>query len=387
MSDLSELRVLELYSGIGGMHYALKASHAKSKVVAAIDINPHAKMVYEHNFKETLVLQKTIEGMKIDEFNKLNFDMLLMSPPCQPFTRQGKQAGSCDNRSQSFLSILQILQQLKKKPRYILMENVKGFDDSTARDEFLETLDSLNYNYQEYLLSPIQFGIPNSRLRYFLIAKLEPFSFEMTEKRKINQNVPEIAKTWIDELFNELKKSADNNFISSNEEQASNYDILKVKVKKSQLNNDYTRCSQSESMHMIAEKFHHLNEFIIEPNLHQIDKDLCIGTDFAKCMSTADLVSSSSTRTSCFTKNYGRYNEGTGSILITSEDLITVYGDEIEVPCDAVRYLSPREVSNLHCFPQNFEFPKELTSIQKWRLIGNSLNVLIVAVLIKMLIN
>ncbi len=73
------------------------------------------------------------------------------------------------------------------------MENVKGFDESTARDSFVSMLQSFNYSYQvififrafnflekppascffkEFLLSPIQFGIPNTRLRYFLIAKL-----------------------------------------------------------------------------------------------------------------------------------------------------------------------------------------------------------------------
>ena len=74
------------------------------------------------------------------------------------------------------------------------MENVKGFDSDTARDTFIQMLKNEKYNYQvrllinwiiflksifikknykEFLLSPIQFGIPNSRLRYFLIAKLE----------------------------------------------------------------------------------------------------------------------------------------------------------------------------------------------------------------------
>jgi tRNA (cytosine38-C5)-methyltransferase len=49
------------------------------------------------------------KGIKIEEYNKLDFDMLLMSPPCQPFTRQGKQSGALDNRSQSFLSLIELI--------------------------------------------------------------------------------------------------------------------------------------------------------------------------------------------------------------------------------------------------------------------------------------
>ena len=51
------------------------------------------------------------QGIKLDEYNKLDFDMILMSPPCQPFTRQGNQNGSSDNRALSFLSVIQLIPQ------------------------------------------------------------------------------------------------------------------------------------------------------------------------------------------------------------------------------------------------------------------------------------
>lgn len=84
-------------------------SGIRGNVSAAVDINPNANLVYQHNFKETKVLQKTIEGLKIEELDKLDFDMILMSPPCQPFTRQGNQHGASDNRAQSFLALIQLI--------------------------------------------------------------------------------------------------------------------------------------------------------------------------------------------------------------------------------------------------------------------------------------
>ena len=47
-----ELRVLELFSGIGGMHYALKTACPgdRSEVLAAVDISEVANEVYRHNF-------------------------------------------------------------------------------------------------------------------------------------------------------------------------------------------------------------------------------------------------------------------------------------------------------------------------------------------------
>lgn len=47
---MSALRALEFYSGIGGMHAALKTVRPSAVVLAALDINPMANCVYEHNF-------------------------------------------------------------------------------------------------------------------------------------------------------------------------------------------------------------------------------------------------------------------------------------------------------------------------------------------------
>jgi hypothetical protein len=54
--------------------------------------------------------------------------------------------------------------------RHIVMENVKGFEESETRDHFTRVLSESGYQFQEYLLSPEQIGIPNSRLRYYLVA-------------------------------------------------------------------------------------------------------------------------------------------------------------------------------------------------------------------------
>ncbi|EGC36561.1 hypothetical protein DICPUDRAFT_150953 [Dictyostelium purpureum] len=46
-NDEEELRVLEFYSGIGGMHYGLKESGVKFEVVQSFDINTNAILNYK----------------------------------------------------------------------------------------------------------------------------------------------------------------------------------------------------------------------------------------------------------------------------------------------------------------------------------------------------
>ena len=58
-----KVRVLELYSGIGGMHYSVMQLN-NIEVVAAIDISPLANSVYRHNFSQTNHLEKGVEGLR-----------------------------------------------------------------------------------------------------------------------------------------------------------------------------------------------------------------------------------------------------------------------------------------------------------------------------------
>jgi len=51
------------------------------------------------------------QALKLKKFEALDVDMILMSPPCQPFTRVGKQQDVDDARTKSFLHVLDLLKQ------------------------------------------------------------------------------------------------------------------------------------------------------------------------------------------------------------------------------------------------------------------------------------
>lgn len=111
----------------------------------------------------------------------MNIDTILMSPPCQPFTRVGNMKDVEDPRTDAFIYICDLLPQLTKVNK-ILMENVMGFETSRARDYFIEALKKSGFHYQEFLLTPTIFGVPNSRNRYYCIARKDGvFSFSSDE--------------------------------------------------------------------------------------------------------------------------------------------------------------------------------------------------------------
>ena len=135
-----KLIVFEFFSGIGGMHESLnKITNIKIEKIIPFDININSNLTYKFNFNiepksitiESLTLEnyeKIIEENYKNVNNKNNlFILWTMSPPCQPFTRQGNKKELEDNRSIAFKHLMNILNKTKYFPNYFILENVKKF--------------------------------------------------------------------------------------------------------------------------------------------------------------------------------------------------------------------------------------------------------------------
>ncbi|NWS70854.1 TRDMT methyltransferase, partial [Crotophaga sulcirostris] len=362
-------------------------SCASAEVVAAVDVNTLANEVYKHNFPSTPLWAKTIEGVTLKEFDRLSFDMILMSPPCQPFTRIGLQGDVSDPRTRSFLYILDILPRLQKRPKYLLLENVKGFESSSARNELLRTLETCGFKYQEFLLSPTCLGIPNSRLRYFLIAKLhqEPFSFQAPGQVSLLV-LPEFAFFSLSSEENNLDPNIGCH-CSSKKNLSKGAFLFKLETVE-EMERKHGQDNNS-SIQMLKDFLEEENEEMIQYFLPP--------KSLLRYAFLLDIVKPTCRRSTCFTKGYGHYVEGTGSVLQTAIDvqLESVFKGIEELPEEEklmklstlkLRYFTPREIANLHGFPPEFGFPDKVTIKQCYRLLGNSLNVHVVAKLISILL-
>ncbi|KFO89294.1 tRNA (cytosine(38)-C(5))-methyltransferase, partial [Buceros rhinoceros silvestris] len=367
-----------------------------AEVVAAVDVNTLANEVYKHNFPTTPLWAKTIEGITLKEFDKLSFDMILMSPPCQPFTRIGLQGDVADPRTKSFLYILDILPRLQKLPKYLLLENVKGFESSSARNELLQTLEMCGFKYQEFLLSPTCLGIPNSRLRYFLIAKLhqEPFSFQAPGQVSVLVLlVFALVADKVDEASSFLsseKTNLDPNIgldCSSKKSLPKGAFLFKLETVEEMKRKNGQDNDSSIQM---------LKDFLEEEN-EEMSRYFLPPKSLLRYAFLLDIVKPTCRRSTCFTKGYGHYVEGTGSVLQTAVNvqLESVFKHIEELPEEEklmklstlkLRYFTPREIANLHGFPLEFGFPDKVTTKQCYRLLGNSLNVRVVAKLISVLL-
>ncbi|XP_059150717.1 tRNA (cytosine(38)-C(5))-methyltransferase-like isoform X2 [Physella acuta] len=410
------LKVLELYSGIGGMHWALKEIGLPYKVVLAVDINTTANSIYKHNFPDVNLQSLGIEKISLKMIESLSINTILMSPPCQPFTRVGKKGDCNDVRTKSFLHLLQILIQLKEKPLYILVENVKGFEVSQTRQKLVEFLVAGGYTFQEFLLTPLQFGIPNCRLRYYMIAKFKkPFCFVC--QSQILTDIPASSTPEHTACSNRIRNLDNTSYDAMNTISDSQITVqgLPPKTSKRTEEDDILQPIEESAVHdvelpkfispnllkeagrnmryceeednFITDTSHSLSDYTEEGSSDYFEEYLLSDKDL-KLFVIMDIVYPALKKSICFTKRYGHYIEGAGSVLQMTSDVECVraasrlksqvvhnktkdqMGEaELEILRRLqLRYFTPREVANLLCFPPTFDFPPGLTRGISFRL-------------------
>ncbi|KAF9955000.1 tRNA (cytosine-5-)-methyltransferase [Mortierella alpina] len=431
MAEAHHFRILEFYSGIGGMHYAFNESGHLGDILQAFDINTTANEVYAHNHGKKHLSQRNIEAVKMEFYDKHKADVWLMSPPCQPYTRTGNQEGSKDTRAKSFLYLMNILPKMEHPPNYILLENVKGFEESDSRDLLVDCLTTAGYEFQELLITPLQIGIPNSRMRYYCLARktanvgsfvqpvtgtligyipsLDPPSQEQEQQQQ------EAPKGFVDgrkqgDISGLSMPSASS--VASKKRRTS---LLTATVTKEENEETTSKPDEDDILTdpMLALNVDKIEKYLEFRNVddERMQKYMIPDKTLLKYGKTFDIVKETTRRSCCFTKGYYHFVESTGSILQMAHELDTasvfIEAEALKAKADSanpeeenaralallrtlhLRYFTENEVARLMGFPileGKFSFPDTTSLKQRYRVLGNSINVKVVAKLIQYLL-
>ncbi|WP_371246777.1 DNA (cytosine-5-)-methyltransferase [Mycoplasmopsis agassizii] len=206
----TQLKFIDLFSGLGGFRLAFEKNNCKC--VFSSEIDKYAIETYKANFNETPKGDIT----KIDSSDIPNHDILCAGFPCQSFSIAGKRLGFNDTRGTLFFEIARILKD--KKPSAFILENVKGIvnhDGGKTLDTILNIINDLGYSYQYKVLNSKDFGIPQSRERWYCIGiknglnvTADDFVFPTKSESKINLN--QIIKSNNDPKY-QITKTAKKN--------------------------------------------------------------------------------------------------------------------------------------------------------------------------------
>lgn len=135
-----------------------------------------------------------------------DMDLFTYSSPCQDFSVAGKQKGAI--RGQTRSGLLYECEKIieAKRPRYLLMENVKNLVGKKFKeqfDEWLEYLESLGYTNYWSVLNAKDFGVPQNRERVFCISILKEYdkNFEFSVESGCSYTLRDILDKDVDERY------------------------------------------------------------------------------------------------------------------------------------------------------------------------------------------
>ena len=178
------MKVVDLFSGCGGM--SLGFSSQGFRIVRAYDnwekaIETYRKNLPNHNPTLLNLLElKNDEHPEVQELKQIAPDVLIGGPPCQDFSAAGKRNGNGKNGN---LTPLFAELALKINPTWIVMENVNTI--KTIGEDQLTKAKSLlkegGYGITTVVLNAADFGVPQNRKRFFLIARKNGKDNEMFE--------------------------------------------------------------------------------------------------------------------------------------------------------------------------------------------------------------
>lgn len=167
MVSTKQLTFLDLFSGIGGFRIGLERAGFKS--IGYCDNDEYANKLYKAYFNtEEELFFNDIRTINTEELP--DFDILCGGFPCQSFSIAGKRRGFEDTRGTMFFEVARILKD--KRPRYFILENVKGLlnhDSGKTFQTILKILTDLGYQVQWQLLNSKFFGVPQNRERVYIV--------------------------------------------------------------------------------------------------------------------------------------------------------------------------------------------------------------------------
>lgn len=168
-----KIRLFDAFTGYGGASWALKKAGIHFEIVGHSEIDHFANKLYELNFKN---IKNFGDITKIQPEDIPDFDFFTGGFPCQAFSTIGKGMGELDPRGTLFYDIIRICE--KKRPKFILLENVKGLTTNSHRPTFekiLSELDRIGYNVQSNILNSRDYGIPQNRERVWIFGSRKDF--------------------------------------------------------------------------------------------------------------------------------------------------------------------------------------------------------------------
>lgn len=202
---MMKLSAVSLYTGAGGLDYGFEAAGFETRVAVEMDADCCATLATNRSWpiiRDDITRVPSSAILEAAGLRKGEADVLIGGPPCQPFSKSGYwvngDAGRLkDSRASTLLEYMRCVRDLL--PRAFLLENVHGISYSGKEEGFLllERLtreinrqEGVNYSLSWRVLDATDYGIPQARVRFFLVASRDGMMFRFPSATHASNEVP-----------------------------------------------------------------------------------------------------------------------------------------------------------------------------------------------------
>jgi len=189
-----------MFAGYGTDLFALKKLEIDFESVGFSEIDKYAIQCFQQNHGS-----KNYGNCREINPNDLpDFDLLTGGFPCQSFSNAGQMKGELDPRGTLFYEIIRIAEV--KKPKYMLLENVKGLTSKKFKETFdkiLNELDRIGYNVKWKVLNSKDYGTPQNRERVWFVCIRKDIEqeFKFPEKEPLNICLKDLIEEQVEDKY------------------------------------------------------------------------------------------------------------------------------------------------------------------------------------------
>jgi DNA (cytosine-5)-methyltransferase 1 len=185
---MKPIRAIDMFCGAGGS--STGAQNVGVEIVAGFDLWESAVKTYSANFPRAKTYSKDIRQLSPKDIRKEigNIDLLLASPEC---TNHSVAKGAKERDEESRMTAFEVVRFAKEfHPQWVVLENVIQMRSWSKHDRLLDELWDLGYFVNQVKLNAQNFGVPQSRVRLFLLCSL---SADVNFMRPINSQYKPIS--------------------------------------------------------------------------------------------------------------------------------------------------------------------------------------------------
>ena len=181
------MKVLDLFSGIGGFSHGL--DKVGFKTVAFCEMDKYCKLVLQKHWKGVKIYND-VKELKGEEIIKEHgtIDIVVGGFPCQPFSIAGARKGTDDNRH-LWPEMFRIIKELK--PRWVIGENVRNIisiQNGMVFENVCTDLEGEGYEVRAFNIPAAGVGAPHKRERVWIVANSRCTLRQGSELERENAN-------------------------------------------------------------------------------------------------------------------------------------------------------------------------------------------------------